>query len=127
MNTHTYEIVDAALRHPNVVTDVWGPGWKGYDRSIPLSENIKRRQQRVYQVEKSKLDHQEATIKRKSGNWFGTRMEDKGEEIGEWVQPEWDLDNLNQTTECGPIHFDIVLTISYVRNTDSWDLVRSWQ
>lgn len=43
MNTHTYEIVDAALRHPLVDVDVWGPKWKHWDPSLSVAENVRRR------------------------------------------------------------------------------------
>lgn len=43
MNTHTYEIIDAALRHPLVDVDVWGPKWKDWDPELTVAENIRRR------------------------------------------------------------------------------------
>ncbi len=110
MNTHTYEIVDAALRHPNVIVDVWGPGWKGYNKSLPLSVNIKRRQNRVHQMEQSRKSYEASRIEKKGGSWFGTRMED-GEAFGDWIEPEWIFGD-EENAECGPIHFDAVLTIS---------------
>lgn len=56
MNTHTYELVDAALRHPSIQVDVWGPGWAGYDASLPLSVNVKRRSWRIYRLEKARKE-----------------------------------------------------------------------
>ncbi|KAL1413682.1 hypothetical protein Q8F55_001461 [Vanrija albida] len=58
MNTHTYEIVDAAIRHPNVIVDVWGPGWSGYDWNVTLSVNVKRRANRVADIELHKEVHE---------------------------------------------------------------------
>ena len=69
MNTHTYEIVDAALRHPHVIADVWGPGWAGYNRSVPLSENVRRRAWRVAELEASRRDHED-----QSRAWYGQEM-----------------------------------------------------
>jgi hypothetical protein len=112
MNTHTYEIVDAALRHPNAIVDVWGPGWKGYDISLPVSVNVKRRQQRIHQLEQSKTEHEIARFSQKGGAWFGTRVDSQGEEVGEWVEPEWIVSD--EPVGCGPVRYDIVLTISYV-------------
>lgn len=108
MNTHTYEIVDAALRHPNVIVDVWGPGWKGYDKAIPLSLNLKRRQYRIHQLEKSKEDYELAVSRKKGGGrWFGEQQE---QDVGEWVEPEWTC--TDEENECGEVKFDIVWTIS---------------
>ena len=109
MNTHTYEIVDAALRHPHVTVDVWGPGWAGYDRSVPLSENVRRRAWRIAQLEESKAEHS----RRKEGWWeyemgkYKRKMRGqrdggdagKGQGVAsghlekprEWVKPGWVL------------------------------------
>lgn len=35
--------VDAALAHPRVEVDVWGPGWAKWDDALPLSENLAHR------------------------------------------------------------------------------------
>lgn len=43
MNTHTPELISAALDHPFVETDVWGPGWKGWSRKRKISENLTNR------------------------------------------------------------------------------------
>lgn len=43
MNTHTYELVDAALRHPLIDVDVWGPKWKHWNASLSVAENVRRR------------------------------------------------------------------------------------
>ncbi|ODN78592.1 hypothetical protein L202_04199 [Cryptococcus amylolentus CBS 6039] len=105
MNTHTYEIVDAALRHPGLIVDVWGPGWAGYDRSIPLSANIRKRSHRISQLEKSK----EAFEKKRRN------IRSKGKQVVEeseiWVKPEW-LSTVPY--ECSDVRFDVVLTISNI-------------
>ena len=141
MNTHTYEIVDgelytmclwnithrltpvAALRHPNIITDVWGPGWAGYDRSIPLSVNIRHRQRRVAHLEQSKAQHNAAVAKSLARNEKGRRKEwwgwlpsqlstftpeDTPTEpmLDDWDETEWVLD------DCGSLRFDVVWTIS---------------
>lgn len=43
MNTNTYEIIDAAIRHPQIDIDIWGPYWSGWDPTVPVSENVRRR------------------------------------------------------------------------------------
>lgn len=43
MNTHTPELISASLDHPWVETDVWGPGWKGWDPQRSISDNLSRR------------------------------------------------------------------------------------
>ncbi|WVQ79250.1 hypothetical protein IAT38_001346 [Cryptococcus sp. DSM 104549] len=96
MNTHTYEIVDAALRHPHLIVDVWGPGWAGYDRSIPLSANVRKRAHRLSQLEKSRAA--------------------AGEGNGEWVKPAW---REEVPEECSDVRFDVVMTISNIyKETD---------
>ncbi len=59
-HSNTYEIVDAALRLDRSSTsfsgsfadtygdldlsvDVWGPGWRHWDKDLPLSENVRKR------------------------------------------------------------------------------------
>ncbi|ADV22474.1 Hypothetical Protein CGB_E3050W [Cryptococcus gattii WM276] len=106
MNTHTYEIVDAALRHPHLIVDVWGPGWAGYNRSIPLSANIRKRAHRVSQLEKSK-----AEFEKKQRNKRGNLAE--GEEQETWQTPDWpDV----VPDECSDVRYDVVLTISNIYN-----------
>jgi len=114
MNTHTYEIVDAALRHPNAIVDVWGPGWKNYDRSVPLSVNLKRRQKRIQQIERSKAEYEAEKVRRLRKGWYA-RTEQA--EMEPWMQPEWeDIDgettDSGEGDECGDVRFDIVWTIS---------------
>lgn len=47
----------AAIRHPNVIVDVWGPGWSGYDWNVTLSTNVKRRANRLADIELHKEVH----------------------------------------------------------------------
>ena len=114
MNTHTYEIVDAALRHPNAIVDVWGPGWKNYDRSVPLSVNVKRRQRRLQEIAQSKVDYEAEKVRRARRGWYA-RTEQA--EMEPWVQPEWDEVDAEtaeggEGEQCGDLPFDIVWTIS---------------
>lgn len=106
MNTHTYEIVDAALRHPHLIVDVWGPGWAGYNKSIPLSANIRKRAHRVSQLEKSKNEF-EKKQRKKRGNLA------EGAEQEVWQRPDW-LDVVPD--ECSDVRYDVVLTISSVNS-----------
>lgn len=45
MNTYKYEIVDAAIKHPSIDAEVWGPSWDDYswDNSLSMSQNMKKR------------------------------------------------------------------------------------
>jgi hypothetical protein len=52
-------LILAALRHPNIITDVWGPGWKGWDNGLTISGNAKRRARRIEQIERSKAEYEE--------------------------------------------------------------------
>ncbi|WVQ95996.1 hypothetical protein IAU59_003096 [Kwoniella sp. CBS 9459] len=140
MNTHTYEIVDAALRHPQIIVDVWGPGWAGYDRSIPLSANIRKRAHRLAQLEASQADYetqrsikqQEREESRKSAERKErmsrrlevTRspieksdMEVEEESVDQWIRPQWQE---GVPEECNmDVKFDVVLTVSNIyKETD---------
>jgi hypothetical protein len=132
MNTHTYEIVDAALRYPDVMVDVWGPGWKGYNRSVPLSENVRQRAWRIQQLEESKADwirkrreREETAEKQRSRRerrqwWTWAEVarppgmvETFDVEVlddEEWEEPEWDVGGKG----CSDVQWDVVWTISYV-------------
>ncbi|WVR08129.1 hypothetical protein IAU60_005175 [Kwoniella sp. DSM 27419] len=137
MNTHTYEIVDAALRHPHISVDVWGPGWAGYDRSIPLSANVRKRAHRLAQLETSKAEfehrqelermekEEELKVRRKK-EWLSRRFEisrppveggdllEDGLEEELWDRPPWDE---AVPEECSSdVQFDIVFTISNIFN-----------
>ncbi|CDZ97915.1 hypothetical protein [Phaffia rhodozyma] len=43
MDTVIYELIDASLRHPGLVVDVWGPQWGEWDNTKTLSDNIHAR------------------------------------------------------------------------------------
>lgn len=117
MNSHTYEIVDAALRHPQVIVDVWGPGWAGYDWDVPLSVNVKRRANRVAHFEGVRAEY-DAPVER-AGEEGGREWpsmfprslvsppSDDGAEAG--TVPAWDeyVDSCNDR-----VRYDIVWTIS---------------
>jgi len=47
MNTHTPELISASFEHPYVETDVWGPGWKGWNSELPISQNVANRRRRT--------------------------------------------------------------------------------
>ncbi|WWC92732.1 uncharacterized protein L201_007691 [Kwoniella dendrophila CBS 6074] len=137
MNTHTYEIVDAALRHPHLIVDVWGPGWEGYNRSIPLSHNVRNRQNRIARLEQSKEEFDQNQIQKtlemenkltiqKKREWISRRFEvtrspqsespvlDEGSIEAEWAKPPWSNeypDECNEQTK-----FDVVFTISNIFN-----------
>ena len=42
-STVIYEFIDASLRDPGIITDVWGPGWGEWDSKTSLSANLDRR------------------------------------------------------------------------------------
>lgn len=135
MNSHTYEIVDgecisivtarltslAALRHPHLITDVWGPGWAGYDRSIPLSVNVRRRAHRIAQLEASKRAHGEKAAweayehemaqARLNRWWFRSYREEPKREVDAWEAPEWVVDGMDGKG-CADVKWDIVFTVS---------------
>ncbi|BEI83334.1 hypothetical protein CcaverHIS002_0312020 [Cutaneotrichosporon cavernicola] len=129
MNTHTYEIVDAALRHPNVIVDVWGPGWAGYDWDVPLSVNVKRRANRIAQLEASRTEHTAAAARARQAaarerwasernDWFrksahpqpqATDVSNEESDFEPWNTPEW----IERVDECNDaVRYDIVWTIS---------------
>nr|XP_019043618.1 hypothetical protein I302_08198 [Kwoniella bestiolae CBS 10118]OCF22548.1 hypothetical protein I302_08198 [Kwoniella bestiolae CBS 10118] len=110
MNTHTYEIVDAALRHPQLSVDVWGPGWEGYDRSIPLSANIRKRAHRLAQLESSRRKFEEEQNVKKQ------EMVEESEEEEQWVKPGW-YDEIPDGCNAD-VGFDIVFTISNIYKED---------
>ncbi|KAJ9095307.1 hypothetical protein QFC21_005673 [Naganishia friedmannii] len=119
MNTHTYEIVDAAIRHPDISRlDVWGPKWRYWDPTVALSENMRRRMWWLDELEKRSSQLQ-AVLKR---NRTATdRMVDAAE--GNQIRAEdlmsrgemdaWWLAVKEQgSTSCPPKGFDLVWTIS---------------
>lgn len=96
----------AALRHPDLEVDVWGPGWSGYDPQAALSVNIKRRQNRLAQLERVK-SAQEGTKRgsETSSQVAGQQSMEKSED--ERLLP-WD----ENEERCGYVRFDLVWTIS---------------
>ena len=64
MNTHTYEIVDSALRHPLIEhVDVWGPKWSGWHPDLDIGENVRRRMWRIAELERDEADRSRAEEK----------------------------------------------------------------
>lgn len=139
MNTHTYELIDAALRHPHLTVDVWGPHWAGYDPTLPVSTNLKRRAWRVYRLEQAKrewteavrlyeLDVAEREKRVEEKRWWSWadirhRPVQKVEQVameadderpvgpGEWVQPVWEVKDGDG--ECHEsLKWDVAWTIS---------------
>ncbi|ORY34796.1 hypothetical protein BCR39DRAFT_461978 [Naematelia encephala] len=123
MNTHTYEIVDAAIRHPHTTVDVWGPGWAGYDRSVPLSTNIRRRQRRLEQLAIAKAEFEADQEERRKevgrqnrwARWTTKPLEVFVEK--HFVAPPWP-DWATEEDTCGDENFDIVWTISDIFKQD---------
>jgi len=114
----------AALRHPNIITDVWGPGWKGWDNGLTISGNSACRARRIEQLERSKAEYEEQLRLRalarqkeveKSQAWakwtLGMSRMVLPEETDYplWQEPQWS----EQYEEgCGPVKWEIVWTIS---------------
>lgn len=138
MNTHTYEIVDSAFRHPLIArVDVWGPGWNGWDPDLDLGENVRRRMWRVSELDRVADERERKTRRAEQGqqvvgkqreedNWAGmwkasdehthleesnaeeTTVED-GVKMGSW------LEAIGSVPEgCPAQGFDLVWTISQV-------------
>ena len=114
------------MRHPNTIVDVWGPGWAGWDRTLPLSVNVRRRAHRIAQLEASKRDWEEDQRRAELGRgkqakreWWSTfaettrapnappRMEEAEQAV--WEKPEWSTEDVQ---ECSSTTFDLVWTIS---------------
>lgn len=118
------DLTIAAIRHPNLVTDVWGPGWKGWNNDYTMSVNVQRRARRIEQLERSKTDHAEqvrrhALAREKAlarqaawAKWtfglIGDYLPDLGE-VGAWKEPDW-LEDYGQ--DCGSVRWEVVWTIS---------------
>ena len=124
-NRNAYTLV-AALRHPNIITDVWGPGWKGYESDLTLSVNVQRRARRIEQLERSKAVYEkrkrqearkrakEAKRRAKWAKWtlgLVKLVEPEEVQVGPWQAPDWQLD---YEEGCGPVKWEAVWTISYV-------------
>lgn len=123
---HRTETVTAALRHPYIITDVWGPGWKGYDPDLTLSVNVQRRARRIEQLERSEADYEKRIrldakrrakeVKRRA-KWakWTLGLVDLGlsedVEVEPWQAPDWEL---QYEEGCGPVKWEAVWTISYV-------------
>ena len=115
----------AALRHPHVQVDVWGPGWAGYNASLSLSANVRRRAHRHDHLELSNFDQAERQrlrslnrqarlrLQRSSSYWWSVLSvlappEPETDEI--WSIPAWE----DAPAGCGTFRWDIVWTISCV-------------
>lgn len=76
MNTHTPELISAAYDHPYVETDVWGPGWKGWSKTLSISENLRNRRRKDGQGEGAgerelvDLDEEDKKVERGVGCGF---------------------------------------------------------
>lgn len=136
-NSHADTAV-AALRHPHIITDVWGPGWRGYNRDLTLSVNVQRRARRIEQLERSKAAYEkqkrhdarkrakEAKRRAKWAKWtFGLvdLVVPEETQLGPWQAPDWELE---YEEGCGPVKWEAVWTISYVPTLgsegSSWEL-----
>lgn len=140
MNTHTYEIVDSALRHPLISrVDVWGPGWNGWDPEVNIGENVRRRMWRVSEIDKvtkgkdtderrARAGEQVVGRQREGDDWSGiwkdwdhqVRMEQQSSELEKSTVEDgvkmgkW-LEVVEGVAEgCPAEGFDLVWTISYV-------------
>ncbi|CDZ97942.1 hypothetical protein [Phaffia rhodozyma] len=65
MNTHTPELISAALAHPDLETDAWGPGWKGWDSSLMLSENLAKRRLLIERSDTAIPSHMEHAVQKR--------------------------------------------------------------
>ena len=114
------------MRHPLIITDVWGPGWKGYNPDLTLSVNVQRRARRIEHLERSRAEHEKRLrrdakrrakeIKRRAkwAKWtlglVDIVLEDEIE-VGPWTPPDWEAE---YEEGCGPVKWEAVWTISYV-------------
>ena len=90
MNTHTYEIVDSALRHPLIEdVDVWGPGWSGWHPDLDIGENVRRRMWRIAELERDVADRSRAEEEAASDEAKETRgtgiQRDEDDWAGVWA------------------------------------------
>jgi hypothetical protein len=142
MNTHTYELVDSALRHPLISrVDVWGPEWNGWDPEVDIGENVRRRMWRINEidkvVERKKREGRKARSRSRAGEQVGGRQREEDDWAGIWKDRDeqvrmeeqdaeettvedgvkmgkW-LEAVGQVSEgCPAEGFDLVWTISYV-------------
>lgn len=114
MNTHTYEIIDAAIRHPHVARlDVWGPKWRYWDPDAPLSENMRRRMWWIDELETRKRIVEERL--RMMGNV--TQSVEANQLVAEELMSREEMDAWwaaakDKVEGCPAQRFDVVLTIS---------------
>ncbi|KAJ9119301.1 hypothetical protein QFC24_005772 [Naganishia onofrii] len=116
MNTHTYEIVDAAIRHPGISRlDIWGPKWRYWDPTVALSENVRRRMWWLDELEKRSLLLQPPQGRKSrtaadlvDGNQIRAEELMTGEEMDAW----WLAVKEERSDSCPPKGFDLVWTIS---------------
>jgi hypothetical protein len=114
MNTHTYEIIDAAIRHSHVSRlDVWGPKWRYWDPEAPLSENMRRRMWWIDELESRRRSREDEL--RTSGN--ETQVEHGNQLVAEDLMTREEMDDwwfaARETVEGCPAQvFDLVWTIS---------------
>lgn len=116
MNTHTYEIVDAAIRHPDISRlDVWGPKWRYWDPTVALSENVRRRMWWLDELEKRSLLLQPPQGRKSGtaadsvdGNQIRAEELMTREEMDAW----WLAVKDGRSELCPPKGFDLVWTIS---------------
>jgi hypothetical protein len=110
MNTQTYELIDAAIRHPHVsLLDVWGPKWRYWDPSVAVSENMRRRMWWIRELEERRARSEE------DEGWNGLRegKQMRAEELmsREEMDGWWDAAK-EDVKGCPAEGFDVVWTIS---------------
>lgn len=117
MNTHTYEIVDAAIRHPHVSRlDVWGPKWRYWDPEAPLSENMRRRMWWMEEMESRRVRMMAERLRPTVGN--ETDVGDANQLVPEDYMTREEMDAWWQAAKEGKVEgcpakrFDVVWTIS---------------
>ncbi|GHJ89456.1 hypothetical protein NliqN6_5858 [Naganishia liquefaciens] len=120
MNTHTYEIVDAAIRHPHIARlDVWGPKWRYWDADVPVSENIRRRMWWIRELEARRAEREQHfaggnSTQGAEGNQLFAEEYMSREEMDGW----WALAG-ESVAGCPVQGFDLVWTISDIfKQTD---------
>ncbi|KAJ9112668.1 hypothetical protein QFC22_006170 [Naganishia vaughanmartiniae] len=131
MNTHTYEIVDAAIRHPDISRlDVWGPQWRYWDPTVALSENVRRRMWWLDELDKRSSQAVGGSRRMESDrvdNVHGNqiRAEDlmSREEMDDWWAATVKAD---RSEECPLKGFDVVWTISQLGDCHSLNCLHEW-
>lgn len=116
MNTHTYEIIDAAIRHPHIaLLDVWGPKWRYWDPNVALSVNMQRRMWWIRELEgrRARRDEERGTVGRDEMEGRGNQL--RAEELMSREEMDaWWEDAAREEVVAGcPLEgFDVVWTIS---------------